>query len=241
MCIENSRIQRMRRWNWDGEQIIHESIVPSSRPIVGHQKGGYDIDVREFLVSEKNATMRRTLEKDVKKFIGGLQGASWEHFTSRDPGAFDLRVHVITQFVSEKIKYRSSAGLDPWQFPDETLKSRSGDCEDRALLIASLFLASGISSFNVRVALGKFRAWFGKTHADFDHVWVMYKDEIGKWQVIEPADQLDTWGHTRRGVTHETWGHILSYDISSMALMIRLTVAECSPSSRPIFVSVVTW
>lgn len=189
MCIENSRIRRMRRWNWDGEQIIHESIVPSSRPIVGHQKGGYDIDVREFLVSEKNATMRRTLEKDVKKFIGGLQGASWEHFTSRDPGAFDLRVHVITQFVSEKIKYRSSAGLDPWQFPDETLKSRSGDCEDRALLIASLFLASGISSFNVRVALGKFRAWFGKTHEDFDHVWVMYKDEIGKWQVIEPADQ----------------------------------------------------
>jgi predicted transglutaminase-like cysteine proteinase len=64
--------------------------------------------------------------------------------------------------------------------PDETLKLRSGDCEDRALLIASMLLASGISSFNVRVALGKFRAWMGEEHDDFGHVWVMYKDESGR-------------------------------------------------------------
>lgn len=191
MCLENSRIHRQRRWNWDGERIIHESIVPSSRPVVGHKDGGYDIDVREFLVSEKNATMRRTLEQDVKKFIEQLKGASWALFSSRKPGAFDLRAHVITQYVSKKIKYRLSNGLDPWQFPDETLKLRSGDCEDQALLIASLLLASGISSFNVRVALGKFRAWFGKKHEDYDHVWVMYKDEVGKWQVIEPAAHAD--------------------------------------------------
>ncbi|TCV90627.1 transglutaminase domain-containing protein [Sulfurirhabdus autotrophica] len=187
MCIENSRVHRLRRWNWDGERIIHESIVPSSRPVVGQLTGGYDIDVREFLVSEKNATMHRTLEKDVKKFISKLEGATWELFSSRESGSFDMRANVITQFVSEKIKYRVTTGLDPWQFPDETLKLRSGDCEDRALLIASLLLASGISSFNVRVALGTFRAWFGKKHEDFDHVWVMYKDEAGKWQVIEPA------------------------------------------------------
>jgi len=198
MCIEKSKVHRLRRWNWDGERIIHESIVPSSRPVVGHQRGGYDIDVREFLVSEKNATMRRTLEKDVRDFIGGLEGASWELFRSRDPGSFDLRAHVITQFVSKTVKYRISQGLDPWQFPDETMKLRSGDCEDRALLIASLFLASGISSFNVRVALGRFRAWFGNTHEDFDHVWVMYKDEAGKWQVIEPAAHAIVSGKPRK-------------------------------------------
>ncbi len=186
MCLGNARVQGLRRWNWDGERIIHESIVPSSRPVVGRKTGGYDIDVREFLVSEKNATMRRTLEKDIKSFIETMAGASWEFFCSRDVGSFDLRANVIIQFVSEKIKYKATKGLDPWQFPDETLKLRSGDCEDRALLIASLLLASGISSFNVRVALGKFRAWFGKKHEDFVHVWVMYKDEVGKWQVIEP-------------------------------------------------------
>jgi hypothetical protein len=47
-CFSNSRLKRLRRWNWDGERIIHESIVPSSRPVVMQQKGWYDIDVREF-------------------------------------------------------------------------------------------------------------------------------------------------------------------------------------------------
>lgn len=187
MCFANSRVNGLRRWNWDGERIIHDSIVPSSRPVVMQQTGGYDIDVREFLVSKDNAIMRRTLEGDIRKFIEKLDGASWELFLSRQPGSFDLRAYVITEFVSKKVEYRLTEGLDPWQFPDETLSLLSGDCEDRALLIASMLLASGISSFNVRVALGKFRAWFGEKHEDIDHVWVMYKDEAGKWQVIEPA------------------------------------------------------
>ncbi|MDE2366986.1 MAG: transglutaminase domain-containing protein [Betaproteobacteria bacterium] len=187
MCFANSRVNGLRSWNWDGERIIHDSIVPSSRPVVMRQTGGYDIDVREFLVSKDNAIMRRTLERDIREFIRKLQGASWELFVSRDSGSFDLRAYVITEFVARKIEYRLTEGLDPWQFPDETLNLRSGDCEDRALLIASMLLASGISSFNVRVALGKFRAWFGNKHEDTDHVWVMYKDESGKWQVIEPA------------------------------------------------------
>lgn len=187
MCFANSRVNGLRRWNWDGECIIHDSVVPSSRPVVMQQTGWYDIDVREFLVSKDNAIMRRTLERDVRKFIEELEGASWDLFLSRDFGSFDLRAYVITEFVSKKVEYKPTEGLDPWQFPDETLKLRSGDCEDRALLIASMLLASGISSFNVRVALGKFRAWFGKKHEDIDHVWVMYKDEAGKWQVIEPA------------------------------------------------------
>lgn len=190
MCFANSRVNGLRRWNWDGERIIHDSIVPSSRPVVMQQTGWYDIDVREFLVSKDNALMRRTLEGDIRMFIAKLDGASWDLFLSRESGSFDLRAYVITEFVSKKVEYRHTEGLDPWQFPDETLSPRSGDCEDRALLIASMLLASGISSFNVRVALGKFRAWFGRKHEDIDHVWVMYKDEAGKWQVIEPAARV---------------------------------------------------
>lgn len=204
MCFANSRVNGLRRWNWDGERIIHDSIVPSSRPVVMQQTGWYDIDVREFLVSKDNAIMRRTLEGDIRKFIEKLEGASWELFRSREPGSFDLRAYVITESVSKKVEYRLTEGLDPWQFPDETLKLRSGDCEDRALLIASMLLASGISSFNVRVALGKFRAWFGKKHEDIDYVWVMYKNEAGKWQVIEPAARVS---HAKKtGKKGGKWG-----------------------------------
>lgn len=189
MCLSFSKVYQTSSWNWDGERIIHDSIVPSSRPPVAHRKGNYDIDVREFLVSERNVVMRRTLETDIKKFISELKlpNASWDFFRSRDPGSFDFRANIISEFVSSAIKYLPTNGLDPWQFPEETLSLKSGDCEDRALLIASLLLASGISSFNVRVVLGKFRAWINGERQDFDHVWVMYKNEAGQWQLIEPA------------------------------------------------------
>lgn len=201
MCLPNSRIRRSRRWNWDGEYIIHDSVVPSSRPVVKRQKGSYDIDVREFLVTQSNAVIRRVLRHDIKMFMEELEGVPPELFDSRNPGSFDLRTHVITEFVSRKIRYQAAVGVDPWQFPEETLKLRVGDCEDRALLIASLLLASGISSFNVRVALGQFRTWSGNRHKDYDHVWVMYKDESGKWQIIEPAhiSGKNASGHGRAG------------------------------------------
>jgi probable HAF family extracellular repeat protein len=51
MCFSNSRVKRLRRWNWGGERIIHESIVPSSRPVVIQQKGWYDINVRSFILA----------------------------------------------------------------------------------------------------------------------------------------------------------------------------------------------
>lgn len=202
MCFSFSKVHQSSKWNWDGERIVHDSIVPSSRPPVGHNDGNYDVDVREFLVSERNVVMRRTLEIDIRKFISKLPDASWEFFRSRDPGSFDFRAHIIAEYVSNKIEYLRSNGLDPWQFPEETLSLKSGDCEDRALLIASLLLASGISSFNVRVALGKFRTWTEGERQDFDHVWVMYKGEAGYWQTIEPAHaaKIDKQAETERAM-----------------------------------------
>jgi hypothetical protein len=56
------------------------------------------------------------------------------------------------------------------------------------LLLASLLLASGISSFNVRVVLGEFITWFEKgPRKVHGHCWVMYKNEAGQWLVLEPT------------------------------------------------------
>lgn len=186
--ITRSGVVWARRWNWDGDRIIHDAVVPSSRPVVGRRSGGYDIDPREFLVTERNAVMRSTLQNHVRAFVEKTPGASWELFTSRAAGSFDHRADMLAAYVSEKIAYRYSGAYDPWQFPDETLSVREGDCEDRALLIASLLLASGISSFNVRVALGDLHLYGNKGWSrSFGHCWVMYKNEAGQWLVIEPA------------------------------------------------------
>jgi hypothetical protein len=84
-------------------------------------------------------------------------------------------------------------------FPDETLTLKRGDCEDRAFLLASLLLASGISSYNVRVALGKVK--YGSI--EYDHVWVMYKSEAGMWMLLEPllqnAPVKIPWGRRPKG------------------------------------------
>jgi hypothetical protein len=46
MCLAYSRIKGLARWNWDGDEIIHESVVPSSRPIVGQgDETSYDIEL----------------------------------------------------------------------------------------------------------------------------------------------------------------------------------------------------
>lgn len=111
-----------------------------------------------------------------------LPGGDWNRFTGRTAGCFDYRARIVSDFLAQQIAYRFR-GNEAWLFPEETLLLRAGDCEDRALLTAALLLQCGISSFNLRVAIGKVR--LGSRQA-FDHAWVAYKTEIGTWTVIDP-------------------------------------------------------
>ena len=186
MCLYTGPISNTGRWNWEGDRIIFDAILPSGRPPVGRERPSYPIDVREFLVSEKNTVIADVLRKDLPRFFARKR-QNPDRFTARTPGSFDFRAHMIAAFVGEHIAYESRTGRDPWQFPDETLFLRKGDCEDIAFLIASLMLASGISGYNIRVALGRLTlttAQGRKLH--HDHMWVMYRSEAGRWLVIEP-------------------------------------------------------
>ncbi len=195
MCLQNSVIYS-RRWNWDGDRIVPETIVPSGRPVVGGRKQ-YLVDVREYLASNQNAVLRHTINDDIQKLVRRLHGKQadryWNLFCSREPGSFDFRARMVRAFVSDHIAYGKLDPSNPWQFPEETLVLRSGLCEDRAFLLAGLMLAAGISSFSVRVALGdiEFASSNGIEH--HDHMWVMYKDEMGHWLLLEPLLQ------TKRG------------------------------------------
>ena len=70
MCLHHPVIANLSQWNWDGDRIVFDSIVPSSRLPIGRKGGAqYDIDVREFLVTENNAIMKRTLKEDMVDFM----------------------------------------------------------------------------------------------------------------------------------------------------------------------------
>ncbi|HYK89488.1 MAG TPA: transglutaminase domain-containing protein [Acidobacteriota bacterium] len=180
MCFGASNIKNISKYNWEGDVIIQQPIVPSGRRIIGSRKS-YDIDVREYLASNRNAVMERAVRETIPRYLR-KHGGSVSRFVARERGSFDYRSAVITNFVADTIAYKSAEGRDPWQFPDETLVLKTGDCEDRAFLLAALLLASGVSPFSFRVAFGKMMVG----DASHDHMWVMYKSERGYWAVIEP-------------------------------------------------------
>ncbi|MCC7138346.1 MAG: transglutaminase domain-containing protein [Planctomycetes bacterium] len=205
MCQPSTSVRGVARWNWDGDVIVHRCVVASSRPVVGTtRRGDYDTDIREFLVTERNELMRRTLHEDVRRMLerpawkasvrqarspSALDG--WAAFQARQPGCFDFRVAAIASWVGRSIRYRKNRADDPWRFPDETLHLREGDCEDLSFLLVSMCLAAGVSPYNLRVALGQVTLTApGRRARTFDHVWVVYKAESGAWTVVEPLARV---------------------------------------------------
>jgi len=186
MCLQTSSVKPWDSWNWSGDEIIHKPIIRASRQIPGKKKR-YDIDIREFLTTTDNAVVGQTLG-DV---IAGLRPEEQARFRSHAAGSFDFRADKLVQFVGT-LRYRASANKssrcpDAWLFPDETLAQKYGDCEDLAFVLAALLLASGISSYCVRVALGSLHISLpnGKLQKH-DHCWVMYQNEGGAWEILEP-------------------------------------------------------
>ncbi len=75
MCFASSSVRDLSHWNWEDDHIIHECIVPSSRPVVGYLKGhAYDIDVREFLITGRNEIVERTLSRKESITNPGARG-----------------------------------------------------------------------------------------------------------------------------------------------------------------------
>ena len=196
MCLSASNVKAAAQWNWEGDTIIHDPIIRACREVLG-TKIRYDIDIRDFITSKDNAVLGRA----VGQVADMLAPNDRTLFFSRQKHSFDLRLRAVTAYLSKHIAYEANDSAqrkyDYWLFPDETLRIGSGDCEDRAFLLASLLLASGVSSYSVRVALGKI---YDQTNRiSYDHVWVMYKNESGVWMLIEPLLHTRTAGaHARR-------------------------------------------
>jgi hypothetical protein len=187
MCLQKSAVMPWDSWNWSGDEIIPTPIILASRTIPGTSKR-YNIDIREFLTTTNNAVVHQALNDLIRALPQDQHGKVRSH----SPGSFDLRADSVVQYVGGNLKYKRSAnkvalGPDAWLFPDETLSQGGGDCEDLALLLAALLIASGISSYCVRVALGRLRIKIkGATEQSHDHCWVMYHNEAGIWEILEP-------------------------------------------------------
>jgi hypothetical protein len=171
--------------NWDGDRIVRPAVVQAFRPLPGLSKQTRSaVDVRAFVSSSANAVLTQVATDELARVV--ISGASTA--TALAPsaaGSFDLRAVVLEAFVARQIRYTRRHGKY-FQLPEETLARKEGDCEDRAILLAALLVAAGISQYNVRVALGTVSHTAGGRTHQASHAWVAYKDEIGDWLLLDP-------------------------------------------------------
>jgi hypothetical protein len=186
MCLQTSSIRPFQKWNWNGSEIVYDTAIPASRKLVKGKETihKFPIDIREFISIENNAVIKNFIKKQIVK----LEGEEQIRFYKSGEGNFDFRVSKCQEFINTITYKKANANskFDEWQFPDETLELQTGDCEDLAFLLASFILQCGISDYCVRVALGNVINHAASKAQSWEHAWVMYQNENGVWEIIEP-------------------------------------------------------
>ncbi|MFX0148163.1 MAG: DUF4332 domain-containing protein [Candidatus Hodarchaeota archaeon] len=106
----------------------------------------------------------KQIDADVKTFIKKDDAILWHVITqvglrkeTPNETAF-----MIQNFVCNFLKYKYDDETEDcpefWQFPFESIQSEIGDCEDGAILIASLLINAGIPSWRVKVCAAQVMA-----------------------------------------------------------------------------------
>lgn len=92
---------------------------------------------------------------------------------------------ALLNWVASNIEYKDDSEVhgisEFWQLPTETIQLRTGDCEDYAILLCSLYRASGYDENSAYVVLGYTE--------NEGHAWVRIYAQvggIGTWINIEP-------------------------------------------------------
>ncbi|MFX1498635.1 MAG: DUF4332 domain-containing protein [Promethearchaeota archaeon] len=122
-------------WNnkWERAHIIY-----TGRALRGEQyKKEIDVDVKSFM--KKNDSILQHVIYKLQLRRETPNDTAW----------------ACQKFVCEFLRYTyddiSSECPEYWQFPFESIQSEIGDCEDGAILIASLLINTGIPSWRVKV------------------------------------------------------------------------------------------
>jgi len=103
-------------------------------------------------------------------------------------GSNDDKALSCQRYVVSRIKYvsdKTSANIEEcWQYPNETLTTCTGDCEDGAILMASLMLNAGVPEWRVRVTAGIVQA--SPTAETGGHAYVTYcRESDNNWVVLD--------------------------------------------------------
>lgn len=101
---------------------------------------------------------------------------------------YDECAIACQRYVVRSLRYvgdKESEGIDEyWQFPNETAATGIGDCEDGAILMASLILNCGVPSWRVRIAAGLVQP--SPTAQTGGHAYVCYcREADNNWVILD--------------------------------------------------------
>ncbi len=154
-------------WNnkWKKRSVLYagRTLKNSNRPI--------QIDVRNFICANDDI---------LKNIIENY------HLKKR---TYNETAHACQKFVVDFLTYiedtKSSNCDEYWQFPFETIASKVGDCEDGAILMASLMINAGIPNWRVKVVGGLVKPQ--PTAPEGGHAYCIYladrDDKQQEWEI----------------------------------------------------------
>lgn len=165
--------------------------VDLSRPIRFDDKT-YDVDVRRFLTDD-SCVISDFVAECSKCKVWRIKKQYWD----------------IMQFafssVCKNIKYTGDfidgVKKGNYQLPEVTLERGLGDCEDMAMLLASIAMCAGVPYYRLKIAMGKVSK--DKVAPTGGHAWVMYLNDDNQWEFWEATAKK--FGY--KGVAHDLLGH----------------------------------
>lgn len=105
-------------------------------------------------------TSTKRIEVDVKNFItdNDVMLKRIIELNNLKKETHNETAYACQKYVVENMKYISDDEKDYcpefWMFPFESIASKMGDCEDGAILMASLMINAGIPAYRVKVCAG---------------------------------------------------------------------------------------
>ncbi len=186
--ITRPRAEANPHLDWGGVRIMIPPTAVVHRILPGRagRTTPIEVDLRAYVASVPSAVVKHWLSEHVSAAIAAqpllAPAGSVGQITS-----YDTMAHLVADIVFAEIPYEARNG-SAWQLPEETIARRRGDCEDRAVLLASALVAAGVSPYNVRVALGSVAVKLeGGRAQQRAHAWVVYRAEDGTWTALEPV------------------------------------------------------
>jgi predicted flap endonuclease-1-like 5' DNA nuclease len=105
----------------------------------------------------RGESYKKQIDADVKTFIKDNDAILWHVINQAElrQDTPNNTAWAVQKFVCSLLKYSQDDETEDcpefWQFPFEAIQSQVGDCEDGAILIASLLINAGIPSWRVKV------------------------------------------------------------------------------------------